>query len=232
MKRPEAYGMHPPCSTYRACLFDLDGTLIDSTEAIVLSTTRALAELGWPALDRAVIVGHIGYKLETVFPERGVEERRRLIDVIGRHYDALCEAGTALCPGMGEVVEALGRRGVPMGVVTSKRRHHAEAVLAALGVRERFRVVVACEDVIRMKPDPEGLVRALEALALAPAECLYVGDTRVDVAAARAAGMSVAGVAWGTDGLEVLAAAGIDHAIDRPEALPPLFGGPESPAGP
>lgn len=224
--------MRTPCSTYRACLFDLDGTLIDSTEAIVLSTVRALADLGWPPLPRAVIVGHIGYKLEAVFPERGPDERRRLIDVIGRHYDALCEAGTALCPGMGAVVEGLARRGIPMGVVTSKRRHHAEAVLSALGVRERFRVVVACEDVLRMKPDPEGLVRALAALSLRPSECLYVGDTRVDVAAARGAGMAVAGVAWGTDGLEVLAAAGIDHAIDRPEALATLFSGPEVPTRP
>jgi len=220
--------MRTPCSTYRACLFDLDGTLIDSTEAIVESTTRALAELGWPALDRAVVVGHIGYKLEAVFPERGVEERRRLIDVIGRHYDALCEEGTALCPGMGDLLHDLARRGVPMGVVTSKRRHHTEAVLTALGVRERFQVVVACEDVARMKPDPEGLVRALDALDVPPAACLYVGDTRVDVAAARGAGVAVAGVAWGTDGPEVLAAAGVDHAIDRPEALSALFPAPET----
>jgi len=224
--------MRTPCSTYRACLFDLDGTLIDSTEAIVESTTRALADLGWPPLDRAVIVGHIGYKLETVFPERDLAERRRLIDAIGRHYDALWEAGTALCPGMGDLLGDLARRGVPMGVVTSKRRHHTEAVLAALGVRERFRVVVACEDVARMKPDPEGLVRALAALGLPPGECLYVGDTRVDVAAARGAGMAVAGVAWGTDGLEVLAAAGIDHAIERPDALPGLFAAGEAPVRP
>jgi len=223
--------MRTPCSTYRACLFDLDGTLIDSTEAIVESTARALAELGWPALDRAVIVGHIGYKLEALFPERHLEERRLLIDVIGRHYDALCEAGTALCPGMGDLVETLARRGVPMGIVTSKRRHHAEAVLAALGLEDRFRVVVACEDVARMKPDPEGLVRALEALAVPAADCLYVGDTRLDVAAARGAGVAVAGVSWGTDGLEVLGAAGIDHAIDRPEALGGLFAGPETAGG-
>jgi len=215
--------MRTPCSTYRAALFDLDGTLIDSTEAIVQSTTLALAELGWPPLTRAVIVGHIGYKLEAVFPGRGPDERRRLIDVIGRHYDALCEGGTALCPGMGDLVADLDRRGVPMGVVTSKRRRHTEAVLAALGLRERFRVLVACEDVVRMKPDPEGLFQALDALDVAPGDCLYVGDTRVDVAAARGAGVAVAGVAWGTDGLEVLAAAGIDHAIDRPEALRALF---------
>jgi 2-phosphoglycolate phosphatase len=218
--------MRTPCSTYRACLFDLDGTLIDSTEAIVQSTTLALEELGWPSLDRAVIVGHIGYKLEAVFPERDIEERRLLIDVIGRHYDALCQAGTCLCPGMGELVHDLHRRGVPMGVVTSKRRRHTEAVLAALGLRERFKVLVACEDVARMKPDPEGLVRALSTLDVPAADCLYVGDTRVDVAAARGAGVAVAGVAWGTDGLEVLREAGIDHAIDRPEALSALF--PES----
>jgi 2-phosphoglycolate phosphatase len=214
--------MHPR-SNYRAALFDLDGTLIDSTEAIVLSTTRALAELGWPALDRAVIVAHIGYKLEVVFPERATDERRRLIDVIGRHYDALCEAGTRLWPGVGEALLALAGRGVPMGVVTSKRRHHAEAVLTALGVRGHFKVLVGCEDVARMKPHPEGLIRALEVLEVAPEEALYVGDTRVDVETARGAGVAVAGVAWGTDGLAVLTDAGIDHAIDDARALEALF---------
>jgi len=215
--------MDPGRSTYRAAVFDLDGTLIDSTHAIVESTARALAELGWPPLEREVIVRHIGYKLEAVFPERSVEERRRLIEVIGRHYAGLCEAGTRLCPGMGPLVEGLAGRGVPLGVVTSKRRDHSEAILKALGVRHHFRVLIGCEDVVRMKPDPEGLHRALAVLGTAPEACLYVGDTRVDVRAARGAGGAVAGVGWGTDGLAALEAEGVDHAVDRPEALGALF---------
>jgi 2-phosphoglycolate phosphatase len=216
--------MHAPRSTYRAAVFDLDGTLIDSTEAIVESTARALAELGWPTVPREVVQAHIGYKLEVIFPERSFAERRRLIEVIGRHYSGVCEAGTRLHPGMGELVRDLAGRGVPLGIVTSKRRDHSEAILKALGVRDRFRVLVGSEDVARMKPDPEGLLRAVAALGVAPPECLYVGDTRVDVETARGAGVAVAGVGWGTDGLEALTAAGIDHAVTDADALGPLLG--------
>jgi 2-phosphoglycolate phosphatase len=216
--------MHGPRSTYAAAVFDLDGTLIDSTHAIVESTELALAELGWPPLAREVIVGHIGYKLEAVFPERSIEERRRLIKVIGRHYASRCETGTRLCPGMGEVLAALAAKGVPMGIVTSKRRDHSEAILEALGVRHHFRVVIGCEDVARMKPDPEGLRTAVAALGAAPGASLYVGDTRVDVKTAQGAGVPVAAVGWGTDPLDALQAEGADHAVRNPEALSGLFG--------
>lgn len=215
--------MHGTRATYAAAVFDLDGTLIDSTAAIVESTMNALAELGWSPLAREVIVRHIGYKLEAVFPERSLEERRRLIEVIGRHYTALCEAGTRLCPGMGAVLDALAARGVPMGIVTSKRRDHSEAILNALGVRGHFRVLIGCEDVARMKPDPEGLRMAVAALGAAPAATLYVGDTRIDVRTARGAGVPVAAVEWGTDPLDALAAEGADHALSDPAALAGLF---------
>lgn len=216
--------MHAPCSTYRAAIFDLDGTLIDSTEAIVASTARALEELGWPPLPPEVIARHIGYKLEAVFPERSPAERRRLIEVIGRHYTGVCAARTRLCPGMGDLVHGLAARGVPLGIVTSKRRDHSEIILKALGVRDRFRVLIGSEDVARMKPDPEGLRRAVTTLGVPPAACLYVGDTRVDVETARGAGVAVAGVGWGTDGLPVLEAEGVDHAVHEARALAPLFG--------
>lgn len=210
-------------SSYQAALFDLDGTLIDSRPAIVESTERALAELGWPAVPRATIEAHIGYKLEAVFPERSFEERKGLVDAIGRHYTALCEQGTTLYPGIRALVDGLRERGVPMGVVTSKRRGHTEQILAALGVRGHFETVIGCDDVSAMKPDPEGIRMALKHLSTAPENTLYVGDTRVDIQTARAAGVAVAGVGWGTDGLETLQQHGVDHAILHPNAISVLF---------
>lgn len=211
--------------TYRVALFDLDGTLIDSTEAIVESTVAALEELGWPAIGRDVIVRHIGYKLEAAFPERAPEERRHLIEVIGRHYTRVCAEKTVLHPGIGPLLDRLAGRGVPMGIVTSKRRDHTEQILAALNVRTHFGAVVGYEDVRRMKPNPEGVHLAMDRLAARPEDCLYVGDTRVDIETARSAGVRIAGVEWGTDGLAALRVHGLDHEFKSPDAIDPLFPG-------
>ncbi len=213
---------------YRAVLFDLDGTLIDSTEAIVTSTLAALDELGWQAVARQVIVDHIGYKFEALFPQRSVAERRCLIDTIGRHYDTVCTRQSALYPGIRELLDHLAARGIPMGVVTSKRHHHSEAILSALGVRGHFGVLICSDDVTRMKPDPEGLIAAMGTLSVSPTESLYVGDTVVDVQTARRAGVAVAGVDWGTDGLERLthpqeSDLGVDHGILVVDDLYRLF---------
>jgi 2-phosphoglycolate phosphatase len=215
-------------NTYKAALFDLDGTLINSTRAIVSSTLAALDELDWEPVPEAVIIAHIGYKLEAIFPERNFDERKGLINAIGRHYDGICGEQTELYPGVDELLSYLKENRVPMAVVTSKRRGHTETILAALGVREHFSVVIGSDDVTRMKPDPEGLNRAVSTLGLAAEHCLYVGDTRVDIETAHGAGVAVAGVAWGTDGAEKLAEHGSGHdrfhPIGRPEALYPLFG--------
>ncbi|MFQ5508963.1 MAG: HAD family hydrolase [Leptospirillia bacterium] len=215
--------MHAPLSTYRAAVFDLDGTLIDSTGPIVASTQAAISELGWEPVPPEVIVSHIGYKLEAIFPERTLEERRLLVDTIGKHYDGICAEQTVLYPGMGELLTRLAAAEVPLGVVTSKRRRHTERILNALGVRQHFRVVLGSDDVARMKPDPEGLLTAVQTLDVAAGEALYVGDTRIDIQTARAAGVAVAGVAWGTDGPEALQAAGVDHAVHSPDGIDPLF---------
>lgn len=216
--------MNATNATYRAAIFDLDGTLIDSTRAIVESTALALDELGWPPVPEAVIVAHIGYKLEVVFPERSLEERAGLIDTIGKHYTEICEEKTVICDGLNKVLLKINSAEIPLAIVTSKRRGHTEQILNALNVRGLFHTVIGCEDVANMKPDPQGLLDAASALNVSPGHCLYVGDTRVDVETARSAGMAIAGVAWGTDPIETLIALGIDHAVHVPDSLPGLFG--------
>lgn len=204
----------PDClRPYAGVLFDLDGTLIDSTVAIVESTQQALAALEWPPVDASVIVAHIGYKLEVIFPERSFDERQQLLAAIGGYYDTSCVSGTRVHQGMDEVLQRLQEEGIATGLVTSKLGRHTHKILAGLGLEPWFDLVIASDDVSRMKPDPEGLNNALSQLNIDASACLYVGDTLVDVETARAAHMDVAGVAWGTDGLERLSAFGIDHPI-------------------
>jgi pyrophosphatase PpaX len=96
-------------------------------------------------------------------------------------------------------VEALRRRGSALGVVTSKRREIAARTLGCCGLADAFDVVVTPEDVVRGKPDPEPVRRALEALGLAARarEVLFVGDSPFDVASGRDAGVRTAAATWG-----------------------------------
>lgn len=84
-------------------------------------------------------------------------------------------------------VESLNRQGVTLGIVSSKFRYRIEAILERAGLRDHFQVIVGGEDVTELKPDPTGLLGAIEKLASSPARSLYVGDSVTDAETARRA---------------------------------------------
>lgn len=180
-----------------ALLFDLDGTLIDSYRLYLEAYRRALA----PILGRAV-------SDEEIMARRPSSERRFLAEWVGeeragkchaemcRHYEALHGAlAEGMYDGVREMLAALRAAGIPLGVVTGKGRRAWEATRRQLELGD-FAVVVTDDDAPRPKPHPDGLLSAAAALALAPAELAYIGDSLVDLEAGRAAGMRVGAVLW------------------------------------
>jgi pyrophosphatase PpaX len=213
-------------------LFDLDGTLIDTTELI-------LASFAWtfdhhlpgrlPARD--ALVHTFGRSLRAVLRELASAQGEADPDVLAgqmlasyrefqlEQHDALIKP----FPGVAEMLRAL-QPGHRLGLVTSKREGFARRGLRLFGLDELFEVAVFHDDTTRHKPEPEPLLLAAARAAVPPGEVVYVGDSIHDVAAGRAARMRTVSVLWGPFERSTLERAGPDHIVETPEDLLQLFG--------
>lgn len=184
-------------SGVRAVLFDLDGTLVDSYHLYLESYRRALEPMiGYAPTDDELLARGTGSERSALRGWVGEDRLAECHDSLIWHYErlhgALCEG---LYDGVPEMLTALRTAGYPLGIVTGKGRR-AWTVTAARLPLPTFDVVVTEDDVAHPKPNPAGLLDAARALSLAPAACLYVGDSPGDLAAATAAGMPAAAALW------------------------------------
>lgn len=190
---------------FRAVLFDFDGTLADSFPAIAASVNHVRDLYGLPPLPVAKVIVHVGrgpeYLLSKTVP--GGDPARDVHRYFA-HHPQVMRPLTRLMPGAVRFVEQLGRDGVELGVCSNKPVAFTRDLLVHLSLAERFVVVLGPEDVARPKPAPDMLLAAAGRLGLMSECVLYIGDSRTDIAAARAAGMTVWAVATGTDTAAVL----------------------------
>jgi pyrophosphatase PpaX len=183
--------------TPNCILFDLDGTLIDSIELIVRSFQHATAvHLGAP-LTRAEIIPTIGRslagELERLAPGSGAALLATYRTFMFANHDEF----VTVYPGIFDLLASLHARGLPTGIVTSKARISAAPSFARFLLDREMSAVVVEDDTARHKPHPDPLLHAARLLDLPPAACWYIGDSTHDMIAARAAGMTTIGAAWG-----------------------------------
>lgn len=204
-----------------ACLFDLDGTLLDSAELIFRSYEHAYAAHGLDVPSRSRLLPGLGRPLADQFRSTGlvgahVEELIATYRAYNlRHHDDLVRA----FPGVNAAVDDLRASGVRLGVVTSKRRDTALRGIELIGAAGWFETIVALEDTRRHKPDPEPVRVALERLGVAPERAAYVGDSPHDMASGRAAGTRVAAVGWGPFPRAAFDGVHVDAWLDGPAEL-------------
>lgn len=178
---------------YRVVLFDFDGTLADSFDAIIASVNYVRGTYGLPALPDATIRIYIGHGLILLmhdlcpgFPQSESVARYR------EHHARTMEAGTRLFPGVLATLEELTRRGFKLAVCSNKAVGFTRELVRMLKVDHLFADVLGPEDVEnRPKPDPAMLLEACRRLGAAPAESVYIGDMSVDLEAGHAAGLPV-----------------------------------------
>lgn len=199
----------------RACIFDLDGTLVDAFDAITTAMNDTLAHFALPPRSREEIVAKVGhgslYLVSAFAPESRLEEFHGWYK--GRYLEVFRE-GTRLVPGALEALERLKGAGILTGVVTNKPASFTHEALDFLGI-DGLLDSVACGDTYgALKPDPTMLLSSLEALGVAPADAVYVGDLPVDVETALAAGVRPVGVLTGIGRREELLAAGAVRVLD------------------
>jgi 2-phosphoglycolate phosphatase len=189
-----------------AVTYDLDGTLIDSTDAIVHCFMRACDDLGLARPPREDVVGTIGHILEDQFRLLTEGDPVECAKVYREHYEEFCRPMTTLLPGARESLERVRQAGLRIGFASSKRRRFCELILEHLGVLDYFELRLGPDDVAHPKPHPEAVLKALEYFGVAPGEMFFIGDTHFDVMAARNAGVPCLCVATGYNTREELEA--------------------------
>jgi len=181
----------------RAVAYDLDGTFIDSTEAIVASFFHTFDTIGEPRPARETLVSGIGHIIEDQFALYTNTDPHHCTRIYRAYYGTICNDMTTLLPGARESLEQLGAAGLQIAFATSKHLRYAEQILDHLGVLGHFESRIGPGEVSRPKPDPECILRTLHNLRVEAGELIYIGDTDFDVKAAAAAGVECIAVTTG-----------------------------------
>lgn len=218
--------MHPATpSAIRAVLFDLDGTLADTAPDLGHALNRQRAARGLTALPIELIRieasagarGLLGLGFNIGPGDPGYEAMRN--EFLDFYAERLCHE-TSLFPGITDLLDQLDVRGVPWGIVTNKPARFTQPLMRELGLSRRAACIVSGGDTVHSKPHPEPLLTASSAMAVAPGECIYLGDDIRDVQASLAAGMEPVIARYGYLGnVSRPESWGARYLIDRPQEL-------------
>ena len=211
-------------SQIKAVLFDLDGTLTNTLDDLAASTNYALSQHGYPTHETIkfrYFVGDGALKMiERALPEdaRQQENLLRLRETFLEHYSIHSQDKTAAYDGVIELVDRLREMGMKTAVVTNKPDSAAQQIVATL-LGDRFDAVLGQRDGIPTKPAPDMPLYVMSKLGVTPDECLFVGDSGVDILTGAGCGAHPVGVLWGFRDEKELRENGAQDIISRPSEL-------------
>lgn len=206
-----------PVLRYRAVLFDLDGTLVDSYAALAEAVNYARRQQGLHELSSARIREFVGDGIERLL-ERAfgtTDVPRSARDDFESRYDEICCAESKVLADVESTLGELFSLGVAMAVCTNKPTAFSRKILEFLELAPYFRAIVGPDIAGARKPDAQHVLHTLQATECDPADALFVGDMPIDVHAARNSGVAVAVVATGSSTSEQLKASQPDHYLER-----------------
>jgi 3-amino-5-hydroxybenzoic acid synthesis related protein len=215
-------------SPIRAVLFDLDGTLVDSYGLIAEAFQHACRTVMGREITEAELLTDWGAPAPARFSRIDPERVQELVDAYTSYYEVHLRR-VRLFPGVRETLEDLAARGCRMAIVTSKGRGRARQTLQALDLARFFAAVVDAQDIQAPKPSPDAILVALGRLESRPEEALMVGDSLLDIEAARAAGVRSAAAMWGTPEADALRAARPDYELESPVEVAGLVASAKQP---
>jgi phosphoglycolate phosphatase len=210
---------------YKAVIFDLDGTLLDTLEDLADSLNRVLQDRGLPthALEAfRYFVGSGAAKLvsRALPPERQNDELcADCLAAFRREYQQNWNVKTRPYKGVSEMLDGLTAKDIAMAVLTNKPQHFAELCMQAFFSDWRFAMILGQRDGVPMKPDPAGTQEVVQCLAIPTQEILYLGDSDVDMKTALNANLLPVGATWGFRSEEELREAGAVEIITQPTEL-------------
>ena len=207
---------------YKAIIFDLDGTLLDTLEDIGSAMNRVLEQKGLPAhkLDAYryfVGEGAAALVARTLPKEKRNDETiRECLNAFRKDYGQNWGIKTRPYDGISEMLNALTDRGLKMSVLSNKPHAFTKQCVKKLLPSWKFVTVLGQRDKVPRKPDPAGALEVAQHLDIDPSEFFYLGDTAIDMKTAVAAGMFPAGALWGFRPLDELQDSGARALLKHP----------------
>ncbi|MCO7187709.1 MULTISPECIES: HAD-IA family hydrolase [unclassified Pseudoalteromonas] len=209
----------------QAVIFDLDGTLLDTSDDLGGALNHVLKKHGMAQVDRAVyspaISNGVKALLEVGFGDKLSEfDFETLKQEVLDYYAQNLAVHSHCFTGVESLLEALAQKGIKTGIMTNKPTFLTLPLLAQIAVLREIEVVVCGDTLTVAKPHPEPLLLVAEKLGVNPEQCIYVGDAARDIAAAKAAGMRSAAALWGfIPSLEEAHSWSADLDLTNPESI-------------
>ena len=210
---------------FLAIIFDLDGTLLDTLDDIANAANRVLAARGFPPhpnphYRRFIGEGVVKLILRALPATRQDEATvQACVGAYAQEYERTWNVQTKPYAGVPEMLDALLVRGLKLAVLSNKPDHFTQRCVGELLAKWTFDVVLGASDQFPRKPNPASAIETAKRLGVRPAECLYVGDSGIDMQTARAAQMYSVGALWGFRGKEELLQDGAQHLINKPSEV-------------
>ena len=207
----------------RAVAFDLDGTLVDTMADLASAVNLTLTMLGMPVLPEKRIRSFVGNGIEQLVlralnesldtrPAHAAQHSAALT-LFRRHYAQGLFKRSTVFPGVVQALQSLTEAGLTLCCITNKERPFTGPLLEQAGLARFFAFTLCPERSEDRKPSPKMLLAACSRLGVTPAEMLYVGDSRIDIEAARAAGCPVITVGYGYDEDPAATTTGADASV-------------------
>lgn len=211
----------------KACIFDLDGTLLNTLDDLANSVNEALADHGEPQRSLAEVRRFVGNGVRVLIHRAVSEECSEALenDIFAtflKVYEREKAHYTRPYEGIEETLDALAAQGLRLAVLSNKNDDAVRA-LCEQYFPNRFEITQGLTESIQAKPAPDALLLICKKMGITVEEAVYVGDSEVDVATAKACGMRLVACSWGFRDKEELLAAGTSTVIDAPAALTTFF---------
>jgi len=208
-------------SELNVLIFDLDGVIINSGADIANAVNHTRRLFDRPLLSNDEIISYVGYGAEALircsFKECSEDLIQKALPLYLQYYLDNAMIETSLYPNVKETLEDLKERreDIKIALVTNKPEVITEKILAGLGVRQYFDLIVGPESVKKMKPDPEGIIKVLNTLGRSSKQAVMIGDSHIDIEAGRCAGTKTCGAAYGLGDKEELIKSNPDFVINN-----------------
>jgi phosphoglycolate phosphatase len=210
---------------FKAAIFDLDGTLLDTLEDIAAAMNTALGELGiapYPVEEYRLLVGQglerLAYK---VVPENLRDESTvaRCLAAMRREYGRIWSRKTRPYEGIPGLLQSFADKNIKTAVFSNKADDFAKKNIAHFFSAHHFDAVLGASSAFPVKPDPAGALHIASHIGVLPRECCFIGDSDIDMKTAGNAGMYPVGVLWGFRGAEELLANGAKLLVNTPAEI-------------